>query len=170
MNGNIWVTYAAASAATAPLGSGFVDEYSSGGTFIRRFATGGDLASPWGVALAPSDFGAYSNDLLIGNFTHGTYGYISAYDPTTGAFEGLLSDGGGQRIAIDGLWDFDFGEGGASGPTNTLFFAAGIDSEAHGLFGTLRAVPEPATWAMMILGIALMGARIRSDRRRVAAA
>ncbi len=168
IDGNIWVTYAAASAATAPLGSGFVDEYTTGGVFIRRFATGGDLASPWAISLAPSDFGAYSGDILVGNFTHGTYGYISAYDPTSGAFEGLLSDNG-QAIAIDGLWDLDFGEGGASGPTDTLYFAAGIDNESHGLFGTITAVPEPATWGLMILGLALMGAQLRSHRRRVAA-
>jgi uncharacterized protein (TIGR03118 family) len=167
INGNIWVTYAAASAATAPVGSGFVDEYTSGGVFIRRFATGGDLASPWAISLAPSDFGPYSGDILVGNFTHNSYGYISAYDPTSGAFEGLLSDDG-TPIAIDGLWDIDFGDGGVSGPTNTLYFAAGIDNEQYGLFGTITAVPEPATWALLILGVGLMGAQLR--RRRALAA
>jgi uncharacterized protein (TIGR03118 family) len=169
VNGNIWVTYAAASAATAPVGSGFVDEFTPDGVFIKRFATGGDLASPWAIVQAPSDFGTYSNDILIGNFTHGNYGYISAYDPTSGAFEGLLG-ANGQPFAIDGLWELDFGDGSAAaGPTNTLFFAAGINNELHGVFGTITAVPEPATWALMILGVGLMGAQLRSARRRAAA-
>ncbi len=164
INGDVWVTYAAASAATAPLGSGFVDEFTANGGFIRRFATGGDLASPWAVTLAPSNFGAFSGDVLVGNFTHGSYGYISAYRESDGAFEGLLS-ANGSPIAIDGLWELAFGDGGESGPTNALYFAAGIDNESHGLFGTLTAVPEPATWALMLLGLTAMGAQLRSARR-----
>ena len=152
IDGNIWVTYAAASAATQPLGTGFVDEFTPDGKFIRRFASGGDLDSPWGVTLAPSDFGAFSGDVLIGNFTHGSLGYISAYRESDGAFEGLLSSGGAP-IAIDGLWELAFGDGGASGPTNALYFAAGINNEKHGLFGEIVSVPEPATWALMLLGV-----------------
>jgi uncharacterized protein (TIGR03118 family) len=164
IGGDIWVTYAAASAATAPLGSGFVDEFTGDGQFVRRFATGGDLASPWAVTLAPSDFGAYSGDVLVGNFTHGAYGYISAYRESDGAFQGLLS-ANGAPIAIDGLWELAFGDGGQSGPANALYFAAGIDNESHGLFGDIAAVPEPASWALMLLGVAAMGAQLRSARR-----
>ena len=164
IGGDIWVTYAAASAATAPLGSGFVDEFTGDGQFIRRFATSGDLASPWAVTPAPSNFGAYSGDVLIGNFTHGSYGYIGAYRESDGAFQGLLS-ANGAPIAIDGLWELAFGGGGDSGPTNALYFAAGIDDESHGLFGDITAVPEPATWALMLLGLAAMGAQLRSTRR-----
>jgi uncharacterized protein (TIGR03118 family) len=162
---DLYVTYAAASAATAPLGSGFVDEFTANGEFVRRFASGGDLASPWAVTIAPSNFGAYSGDVLIGNFTHGSYGYISAYRQSDGAFEGLLS-ANGAPIAIDGLWELAFGGGGESGPTNDLYFAAGIDDESHGLFGTINAVPEPATWALMLLGVTAMGVQFRSARRR----
>ena len=162
--GDLYVTYAAASAATAPLGSGFVDEFTANGQFIRRFATGGDLASPWAVTLAPSNFGAYSGDVLIGNFTHGNYGYISAYRESDGAFQGLLS-ANGAPIAIDGLWELAFGGGGESGPTNALYFAAGIDNESHGLFGSISAVPEPTTWALMLLSVTAMGARFRSAHR-----
>ena len=165
IGGDVWVTYAAASAATAPLGSGFVDEFTADGQFLRRFASGGDLASPWAVTLAPGNFGAYSGDVLIGNFTHGSYGYISAYRESDGAFQGLLS-ANGAPIAIDGLWELAFGGGGDSGPSNSLYFAAGIDNEMHGLFGKISAVPEPATWALMLLGVAAMGVQLRSARRR----
>ncbi|MEO8812727.1 MAG: TIGR03118 family protein [Caulobacteraceae bacterium] len=168
IGGDVWVTYAAASAATAPLGSGFVDQFTADGQFIRRFAAGGDLASPWAVTLAPSHFGAYSGDVLIGNFTHRSYGYISAYRESDGAFEGLLS-ANGAPIAIDGLWELAFGGGGDSGPTNALYFTAGIDKESHGLFGMIGSVPEPATWALMLVGVAAMGAQLRSARRRAIA-
>lgn len=167
IDGNIWVTYAAAVAAGAPLGSGFVDEFTADGTFLRRFATGGDLASPWAVVIAPSDFGAFSGDVLIGNLTHGAYGYISAYRLSDGAFEGLLSDDG-KPIAMEGLWELAFGGGGQSGATNTLYFAAGIDKEMHGLFGDITAVPEPADWALILLGLAMTGLAMR--RRREGAA
>ena len=169
IGGDIWVTYAAASAATAPLGSGFVDEFTGDGQFVRRFATGGDLASPWAVTLAPSNFGAYSGDVLVGNFTHGSYGYISAYRESDGAFEGLLS-ANNTPIAIDGLWELAFGGGGASGPTNALYFAAGIDNESHGLFGSIGAVPEPGTWALMLAGIATIGIQLRRARRHMVVA
>ena len=167
IGGDIWVTYAAASASNQPLGTGFVDEFTADGKFIRRFASGGDLDSPWAVTLAPSDFGAYSGDVLIGNFTHGQFGYISAYSPD-GVFQDVLS-ADGKPIAIDGLWELAFGDGGASGPTNALYFAAGIVNESHGLFGEITAVPEPASWALMILGVAGIGAQLRSARRRAVA-
>jgi uncharacterized protein (TIGR03118 family) len=166
LGGKIWVTYAVGGppSADAPLGSGFVDEFAADGTFIRRFAEGGDLASPWGLALAPGDFGAFSNDILIGNFTHGDYGYISAY-AQDGTFQGLLGSGG-TPLAIDGLWALEFGNDAAAGPHNALYFAAGIGAEAHGLFGQISAVPEPTSWALMILGFGFAGGQLRAKRRR----
>jgi uncharacterized protein (TIGR03118 family) len=166
LGGNIFVTYAVGGppSADAPLGSGFVDEFGADGTFMRRFAQGGDLASPWGLALAPGDFGVFSNDILIGNFTHGDYGYISAY-AQDGTFQGLLSDQG-TPIAIDGLWALEFGNDAGAGPHNALYFAAGIGAEAHGLFGEISSVPEPTSWALMILGFGFAGAQLRAKRRR----
>ncbi|THD62875.1 TIGR03118 family protein [Phenylobacterium sp.] len=162
INGNIFVTYAVGGppAANQPLGSGYVDEYDSAGNLIQRF-TGADLDSPWGVALAPSDFGAFSNDILIGNFTHDKAdGFISAYSQT-GTFEGLLTNPDGTPITIDGLWGLEFGNGGTAGPANALYFAAGVNAEQDGLFGRIDAVPEPASWALMILGVGLTGAQLR---------
>jgi uncharacterized protein (TIGR03118 family) len=166
-DGHLWVTYAVAGppASGQPLGSGFVDEFNTDGTFVKRFATGGDLDSPWGAAIAPSNFGAYSNDVLIGNFNDDSgLGYIGAYDPTTGAYLGTLNENG-SPIVLPGLWGLQFGGGGQSGPTNALYFAAGIGDENHGLFGQIEAVPEPATWALALLGFGTIGVQLRSRRR-----
>ena len=129
----------------------------SGGTLTSP------LNSPWGIALAPSNFGQFSGDLLIGNFGDGT---INAFDPTTGAFLGTLEDASGHPIVIEGLWGLLFGNGGSGGAMNELFFTAGIprlggtDIEAHGLFGALT-VPEPSTLALLMSGVALLVLRRR---------
>jgi len=84
-----------------------------------------------GWALAPTGFGGFSRDLLLGNFGDGR---IGAYDPTTGGFIDFLRDGTGNPIVIDGLWGLTFGP---SADSTALFFTAGPDGEAHGLLGTL---------------------------------
>jgi uncharacterized protein (TIGR03118 family) len=86
------------------------------------------------VALAPADFGKFSNSVLIGNFGSGQ---IAAFDQTSGNFQGLLRDSFGAPIAINGLWGIGFGNGGNAGPASTLFFAAGLNDESDGLFGTI---------------------------------
>ena len=43
----------------------------------------------------------------------------------------------GKALVIDGLWALEFGNAGSNGDPQTLFFTAGIDDEAHGLFGTI---------------------------------
>jgi uncharacterized protein (TIGR03118 family) len=96
----------------------------------------GQLNAPWGLALAPSDFGRFSNDLLVGNFGDGQ---INAYAlGANGRYthKGELRENGHQ-IAIDGLWALEFGNGANAGPTNTLFFTAGPNDESHGLFGKI---------------------------------
>ncbi len=118
-------------------GNGFVNIFTTRGQLISRFAARGALNSPWGLALAPHNFGQFSNHLLVGNFGDGR---INAFNLRTGELDGQLSDPQGQPITIDGLWSLKFGNGFDSGPTNLLFFTAGIEDEAHGLFGTLRAV------------------------------
>ena len=119
----------------AGAGNGFVDVFDTNGNFIERLISHGVLNSPWGLALAPANFGQFSNDLLVGNFGDG---HIHAFDPATGKLLGQLKDQFGP-IVIDGLWGIAFGNGDQAGPTNVLFFAAGIGAEAHGLFGFIQA-------------------------------
>jgi uncharacterized protein (TIGR03118 family) len=138
IGGQLYVTYAKQNAAkhddVAGPGNGYIDVYSTSGQLIRRFASGGALDSPWGLTLAPAAFGEFSKDLLVGNFGDGR---VNAFDPKTGAALGALQSTRGHPVVIPGLWGLAFGNGGNAGPTTTLYFAAGINHEAHGLFGSL---------------------------------
>jgi uncharacterized protein (TIGR03118 family) len=163
IGGNLFVTYAMQDAAkhddVAGLGHGFVDIFNADGVLQQRLISMGALNSPWGIALAPSDFGEFSNDLLVGNFGDGL---IHAYDPSTGALLGTLDGPGGSPIDVPGLWGLTFGGGGATTPANDLFFTAGIPGpggkvEDHGLFGVLAPIPEPGTLAVFGAGLAAMG-------------
>jgi uncharacterized protein (TIGR03118 family) len=142
MSGQLFVTYAKQNAAkhddVAGPGNGFIDVFDTNGNFVKRFASQGNLNSPWGMAMAPSTFGQFAGDLLIGNFGDGR---INAFNPANGAFQGQLQSATGTPLAINGLWGLDFGNGIGAGSQNTLFFTAGIGDEGHGLFGSLT----PAT-------------------------
>jgi uncharacterized protein (TIGR03118 family) len=133
----VFVTYAVQDTAkhdpVKAAGNGIVSVFNPDGTFVKRFATGGPLNAPWGVVQASASFGAFSNDILIGNFGDGV---INAFDPTTGAAVGQLKDGSGAVITNSGLWGMVFGAGGTGDP-NTLYFSAGLNDEQHGLFGTI---------------------------------
>jgi uncharacterized protein (TIGR03118 family) len=150
LNGVIYVTYAmqdgVAHDDVRGKGHGFVDAYDTNGTLLRRVASQGQLNSPWGLALAPPNFGFFSGDLLVGNFGDGM---INAFDPGTSDDDkgykkrGSLHSADGSPLVIDGLWGLAFGTGSpASGPMNTLFFAAGPGGESHGLFGSLVEAPK----------------------------
>src|SRR5262249_43102777 len=117
-------------------GNGFVDVFSPGGGLMRRFASQGTLNSPWGMVYA-TDFGPFSNALLVGNFGDGT---INAFDFSTGSFLGQLTDQRGLPIVNDGLWALAFGNGGQGGTPNVLYFTAGLNDEENGLFGDLQPV------------------------------
>jgi uncharacterized protein (TIGR03118 family) len=138
IGGKLYVTFAKQNAKkhddVAGPGHGFVDVFDTDGNLISRLIARGSLNSPWGLAQAPADFGQFSNDLLVGNFGDG---HINVFDPGTGAFLGQLSDQHGNPITIDGLWSLQFGNDAAAGKHNELFFTAGIDGEAHGLFGKI---------------------------------
>jgi uncharacterized protein (TIGR03118 family) len=94
----------------------------------------GNMNAPWGIALAGSNFGQFSGDLLVGNFGSGQ---IAAFNATTGKFIGVVTGSTSKPIVIPGLWALQFGQGGTSGPTDWLYFTAGVQNEAHGLFGFL---------------------------------
>jgi uncharacterized protein (TIGR03118 family) len=142
LGGNVFVTYAEQNPSkTDPVaggGLGYVDEFTADGQLVARVASKGSvrapLNAPWGLALAPANFGAYSGDLLVGNFGNGR---ISAYQQSGGkwVYKGQIRTASGKPIAIDGLWGIAFGNGASAGPTNNLYFLAGPTGETHGLFG-----------------------------------
>jgi uncharacterized protein (TIGR03118 family) len=143
-NGSIFVTYAKQSDTPGEevhgRGLGIVDEYSPTGAFIGRVGSFGDLNSPWGVAWAPAaGFGTHEGELLVGNFGDGRISTFVKLPSGRWLADDQLRDANGHRIAIDGLWGIGFGNGGKSGLTTSLYFAAGPDEETHGLFGTVIA-------------------------------
>jgi uncharacterized protein (TIGR03118 family) len=138
LNGKLYVTFAlqdedAEDDVSGP-GHGFVDIFDLDGNKIKRLTSHGALNSPWGLAIAPANFGQFSNALLIGNFGNG---HINAFDPWTGAPLGHMIRPSGATLEINGLWGLHFGNGAAAGATNTLLFTAGPNDESHGLFGTI---------------------------------
>ena len=141
--GKLYVTYAKYAAPalreTSGAGYGYVSVFNLDGTFVQRLASGGLLNAPWGMAIAPSNFGPLSGTLLVGNFGDGR---ITAINATTGAIVGQLSDGSGAPMVIGGLWGLSFGNGAAAGQTNQLFVTAGSQGETHGLFGVITYGPS----------------------------
>jgi uncharacterized protein (TIGR03118 family) len=120
-------------------GLGLVDVFDANGALIKQLvAPGGALNAPWGIALAPADFGTLGNALLIGNFGDGK---IYGYDPSNGRFLGALTDSTGAAIAEPGLWGIAFGNDAQNQPHNTLYFTAGPNDEADGLYGSVSVAP-----------------------------
>ena len=115
-------------------GLGYLAVFDATGTLVTHLVSGGALNAPWGIAMAPADFGALSGDLLVGNFGDGT---INAYDPATGASKGAMMLRSGGAVQLPGLWGIAFGNGLNSQPTNTLFYAAGANGEADGVYGRI---------------------------------
>src|SRR5258708_138349 len=138
IRGNLFVTYAKQDAAkhddVAGKHSGFVDIYDTRGNLIQRFASKGELNSPWGIAEAPYNFGSASGTILIGNFGDGT---INSFSSSNGTPKGTLMDSTGKKpVVIDGLWALTFG-GFMKADPGTLYFTAGPNKEVDGLFGSL---------------------------------
>ena len=136
INGKLWVTF-------TPLNKGqdgLVDIFNLDGTVFKHDAVHGPLHSPFGLALAPEKFGPFSNAVLIGN--NDAQGRINAFDPATGKFLGALTDTSGAPISINQLWGLEFGKGGGpNGDPDQLFFTAGPDNYANGLFGVISINP-----------------------------
>jgi uncharacterized protein (TIGR03118 family) len=146
---------------TTTANTGIVDVYNMDGSFNRRLVTNTGLNSPWGITQAPATFGSFGGDILVGNFGDGT---ISAFDPVSGALLGMLSDLSGHPIVNSGLWALNFRASGSGFDPNALFFNAGINGEADGLFGEITLTPEPST--LLLLGLGLAGLALL--RRRLA--
>jgi len=116
-------------------GLGIIDVFDTQGVLVKRLVSpGGALNAPWGMAMAPADFGPLSGKLLVGNFGDGV---INAFDPTTGALAGFVKDDNGNAIVIDGLWGIAFGNGLNGQDANALFYAAGPEDEQHGRYGRI---------------------------------
>ena len=144
IGGTLFVTFAQPDAArhdnVGGAGLGLVASFTPAGQLIHIYQPGPFLNGPWAIAMAPSDFGAYSHCLLIGNFSSGE---IVAYNVESGMYIGKLLDPSGNTIVIDGLWGLSFGNGGRAGNLNTLYVTSGPSDESHGLFQSL--VPVAST-------------------------
>jgi uncharacterized protein (TIGR03118 family) len=153
INGTLFVTYAKQDAqkhdnVDGP-GFGYVATFNLSGALIANLVSEGPLNSPWGMAIAPSNFGLFAGALLVGNFSDGK---INAFDATTGAPLGTLHDTTGNPIAIPGLWSLNFGSGAQSEDPGTLYITAGIGGgpnndplESHGLLASVQAAPSFVT-------------------------
>jgi len=157
INGLLYVEYTNTANPRA-VGSGVVSIFDANGNFIQELiGPGGQLDDPWGIVIAPASFGSFSNDLLVGNFGNGE---INAFNPTTGAFLGVLNGPGGTPLVDPDLWAL------AVTPTNpnAVYFTAGINAQKDGLFGDIVATPEPSSLALAGLGCLALG--LFSRRRR----
>jgi uncharacterized protein (TIGR03118 family) len=132
INGRLYVAFASASGAAG----GVIDIFKEDGTFVKHLIHGAPLNQPWGIALAPSDFGPLSDTLLVSNNTN--TGTINGFNRKTGAFVGTIKNSEGKPIVIDQLWGIKFGGGTpANGGKNHLFFTAGPNNNTNGTFGVI---------------------------------
>jgi len=149
INGTIFVTYARQDKAKVNdvhgAGHGIVNMFDTDGNLMARVATKGALNSPWALALAPSDFGTFSGDLLVGNFGNGMIHAYSQQPNGRWKTRGPLKVSNRKALKINGLWALSFGNGNAAGPTNTLYFTAGPGGGSQGLFGSIQAAAGATT-------------------------
>ena len=142
----LYVTYAKQAApdnrdSVSGAGLGLVDVYDTNGQLLKQLIkSGGVLNAPWGVALAPADFGSASGRLLVSNFGDGR---INAFGISTGQFGSALSDAHGNPLSVPGVRGIVFGNDLNNQPHNTLFYAAGTNDEANGTFGRIDAGATP---------------------------
>ena len=163
LGGTMYVTYALQNATQdeelAGAGRGFVSAFDLQGNLIGRVASAGTLDAPWGLAFAPSSFGALAGSLLVGNFGDGR---VNVFNASSHAFLGQLAASDGTPLSIDGLWALTSGNDGSAGSSSLIYFSAGPGDESHGVFGVLTpeaiaAVPEPSTALLLLSGLVGIG-------------
>ncbi len=169
LKGTLYVTYALQDGTKADdvagAGHGFVDAFDLNGNLIGRVGSQGTLNSPWGLTIAPSSFGAFANDLLVGNFGDGT---ISVFNPVLDTYLGqIMNQTGNTPVSIDGLWSLYTGNNAGSGNANEVFFTAGPNNESGGVLGVLvpTGTPEPGSLALLT-GLAAGAISMGIRRRR----
>ncbi len=142
LGGKLYVAYAKQDSTgkvdVAGPGNGYVDIFDMSGNLTTRLIAAGALNAPWGMAIAPANFGVFSNMLLVGNFGNGL---INVYDPLAGTSMGALQNPSGGAISISGLWALQVGNGKSGGDANAVYFTAGPGNQQHGLLGSLQAAP-----------------------------
>jgi len=158
IGGNLYVTYASVNMMGVGQPGGFVDEFDSSGNLLQRIATGGSLYAPWGITLAPTSFGHFGGDLLIGQFGDGE---ILVYDPSNNTFLGTVNGTNGNPIVNPFLWALEFRTGGTNVNLDALYFTAGYNNQLDGLFGKIQPVPEPGTLLLLAAGLPILVRRLR---------
>jgi uncharacterized protein (TIGR03118 family) len=143
INGMLYVAYAATDGGDG----GYIDVFKEDGTNPHLLIQGRPLNQPWGVALAPGNFGPLSNTLLISNNSND--GDINGFDPVHGTFVGTIRDWFGRKITLVNLWGIAFGGGTTNnGASNELFVTAGpgrgANAQLAGTFASITYVPPPS--------------------------
>jgi uncharacterized protein (TIGR03118 family) len=115
-------------------GFGYVDAFRTDGTLVTRLSPHQVFDGPWGMTIAPDNFGALSGALLVGNFGDGR---IHAFDPKTGTLLGTVLGADHHPLVIPNLWALRVGNP-TFGGTDAVVFTAGPDAERHGLLGILK--------------------------------
>jgi uncharacterized protein (TIGR03118 family) len=148
LNGQLYVTYAMQDAAmhdeTTGAGLGYVDVFDFSGNFVNRFASAGPLNAPWGIALAPTGFGTFAGDVLIGNFGDGTINIFAPNGSSLATSMGPMTVNNGTIFTVPGLWSVVFGDGDSDKPVTTLFYTAGFADQTDGVFGSIAIASTPA--------------------------
>ncbi len=145
VGGNLVVTFAHRAPGSLDedhgAGLGYAGVFSPTGKLLLTLQHGPWFNAPWGIAMAPGDFGKFTHRLLIGNFGDGT---VHAFNTATGKHEGaMLDDTTGMTLVVHGLWGLSFGGDSTNdGMATSLYFTAGPNDEADGVLGTLTAASD----------------------------